>query len=110
MHIFLLGLLGNPTHDLFLLDNRLPFLRIPLKLRGFLIGDTWGPTDKDDARLIPFFYLHEPQNKHVCIAANEAFYGQIPELSLRMRGDLVMFGLDQMKDQVRCEAILALWS
>lgn len=27
-----------------------------------------------------------------------------------MRGDLVMFGLDQMKDQVRCEAILALWS
>lgn len=108
MHIFLLCLLGNPTHDLFLLDDRLPFLRIPLKLSGFLIGDARGAADEDNAGLVAFLDLHEPEDEDVSVAADEALNGQIPELSLRMRGDLVMLGLDQMKDQMRCKAILTL--
>lgn len=59
MRILLLGLLGDPTHDLFLLDNGLPLLRIPLKLSGFLISDTGGATDEDDAGLVAFFDLDE---------------------------------------------------
>lgn len=100
MHVLLLGLLGNPTHDLFLLDNWLPLLRIPLKLCGFFVRDTWRSTDKDYTGLIAFFDLYKAQDKHVGVATNEAFNSEIPEFSLGMRGDLVMFGLHQMKDQM----------
>lgn len=59
MRVLLFGLLSNPTHDLFLLDNGLPLLRIPLKLSGFFISDTRGSTDENDTGLIAFLDLDE---------------------------------------------------
>ena len=91
-----------------MLDDRLPFLRIPLKFSGFLVSYARGATDEDNAGLVAFFDLNEPEDEDVSVATDKALNGQIPELSLRMRGDLVMLGLDQMKDQMRCKAVLTL--
>jgi hypothetical protein len=103
-----LGLLGDPTHQFFLLDDGLPLLGVPLKLRGLLIRDAGGATDENDAGLIPLPHLHEAENENVSVAAYEALDGQVAELPLGMGCDLIVLGLHQVEDDVRREAVLAL--
>lgn len=108
MHFILLGFLRDPAHQLFLLDDRLPLLGVPLELGGLLIGHARCPADEDDAGLVPLADFDEAEHENVGIAADEAFDSQVTELSLGVGGDFVVLGLDQVEDDVRGEAVLAL--
>jgi len=74
-----------------LLYDGLPLLWVPLKLRGFFIGHAGGATDEDDAGLVAFSHLYETEYKNVGISADEAFDGEVAELSLGMCGYFVVF-------------------
>lgn len=108
MNLILLGLLRDPSHQLLLLDDRLPLLGVPLELGGLLIGHAGCPADEDDAGLVPLADFDEAEDENVGIAADEALDGQVAELSLGVGGDFVVLGLDQVEDDVRGEAVLAL--
>ena len=106
--IFFLRLLGYPVYYLFLLDYRLPFLCIPLVFCCFFVCDARCPTDKNDARLVALFDLHETQHKQVRISTDEALDSQVSKLALGVRRNLIMLRFDQMKDNMRCESVLPL--
>lgn len=108
MYFFLLGFLRDPAHQLFLLDDRLPLLGVPLELSGLLISHARSPTDEDHAGLVALTHLDEAEDENVGIPADETLDGQVAELSLGMGGDLVVLGLDQVEDDVRREPVLAL--
>jgi len=74
IYFLLLTFLRNPTYDFLLLNYRFPFLWIPLEFRSFLICDTWGAADKNDAWLIAFFDLNKAKNKYIGIATYKALY------------------------------------
>lgn len=75
MSILFLSFLRDPTHNLFLLDYRLPLLRVPLKLCGLLISYARRPTNKDNTRLITLLDLNKAKNKDISITTDEALDG-----------------------------------
>ena len=92
-----------------MLYDGFPLLGVPFELRGFFIGDAGGAADEDDAVLAAFSHLDEAENENVGVSADEAFNGEVSELSLGMCGYFVVFGFDEMEDDVRGEAILPLF-
>lgn len=106
--LFLFGLLRDPWYNFFLLYDWLPFLWVPLKLGGFFIGHAGRSADKDNAGVVALFDFNESEDKYIGVATDEALDSQISKLSFRMSADFIMFGFDEMEDDVRGEAIIPL--
>ena len=94
-----------PTNKLFLLDQRLPGLWIPIKFITFLVFNTGDPTHKEHSFLISIHYLDKTQHKNISIAANNTLDGNIAKLALLMGRDLIVLGFDKMENNMRGQAI-----
>lgn len=92
--------MSYPPNYLLLLNDRFPLLWIPLKLCCFFISNTWRTTDEDDTGLVPFLNFNKSQHKDIGIATNEALNGEISKLSLGVGANFVVFGFDEVEDDV----------
>ena len=99
--------LCDPVDNLFLLNQRFPFVRTPFKFCRFFIIHTWSSAYKNGTAIVTIFNLHKTQNKYVGISTYEALDRQVSKLSFGMSCNLIVFAFDQMKDNVWCESILS---
>ena len=72
----------------------------PLEIVAFLFAHARHPANEKNTLLVPITHLHKPQHEDVSVSADDALDGQISEFSIGMCHDLVVFGLNEMVDDM----------
>ena len=89
------------------MNQRLPFVRTPFKLSGFLFIYAWSSADEDGTAIVSILNLDESQDEDIGVPANKALDDEVSEVAFWVSGYLVMFRFDEMEDNVGCESIVS---